>query len=38
MEIKDIQNSVKCEDCGKCGLFRTNRKEGTVVCTGCGLV
>ena len=28
----------KCEDCGRQGKFALNRKEGTIVCTNCGLV
>jgi transcription initiation factor TFIIIB Brf1 subunit/transcription initiation factor TFIIB len=28
----------KCSDCGKFSEFVVNRKEGTIVCTSCGLV
>ena len=31
-------DSTKCTDCGKAGNFAINRKEGTIVCTACGLV
>lgn len=29
---------TRCDECGKVGQFALNRREGTVVCTGCGLV
>ena len=31
-------NLDECSDCGKYTEFAVNRKEGTIVCTSCGLV
>ena len=34
----DYTGKDQCSDCGKFSEFAVNRKEGTIVCTSCGLV